>query len=229
MIESSLEPQTYTPTSRFAATESPCAQCISTKILCVYTPVPAPKKRTRILLTPQYERKIDLIDSRLERAIGLLEKLRPSDPFNDSSRSPRNPRVSDQAPSSVSTPASDSTQPKRAHGQVVEGDSSLAAHSAFANEFLQKVAATDSLQDSSPELCDTLDELSSMLTKEAVTGHELAYAHARPIQGANLPEHEMPPFKKAIALIRLAKGAPRTILAQILIHMTTQLTPWLNA
>ncbi|KAF5689906.1 fungal specific transcription factor factor domain-containing protein [Fusarium circinatum] len=186
--------------------ESPCAHCINAKIVCVYTPVPAPKKRTRILLTPQYERKIDLIDSRLERAIGLLEKLRPSEPFNDSSRSPRNPRASDKAPSSVSTPASDSTQPKRAHGQVVKGDSSLAAHSAFANEFLQKVAATDSLQDSSPELCDTLDELSSILTKEAVAGHELAYPHARPIQGASLPEYEMPPFKKAIALIRLAKG-----------------------
>lgn len=154
------------------------------------------------------ERKIDLIDSRLERAIGLLEKLRPGEPFNDSSRSPRNARASDQAPSSVSTPASDSTQPKRAHGQVVEGDSSLAAHSAFANEFLQRVAATDSLRDSSPELCGTLDELSSILTKEAVAGHELAYPHARPIQGAKLPEYEMPPFKKAIALIRLAKGAP---------------------
>lgn len=103
---------------------------------------------------------------------------------------------------------SDSTQPKRAHGQVVEGDSSLVAHSAFANEFLQKVAATDSLQVSSPELCDTIDELSSILTKEAVTDNELAYPHARPIRVVNLPESEMPPFKKAIALIRLAQGGP---------------------
>jgi hypothetical protein len=77
------------------------------------------------------------------------------------------------------------------------------------------VAATDSLQDSSPELCDTLDELSSIITKEAVAGDEPAYPHARATQGANLPEYEMPPFKKAIALIRLAKGAPWPILAQI--------------
>ncbi|RFN44628.1 fungal specific transcription factor domain-containing protein [Fusarium flagelliforme] len=186
--------------------ESPCAHCISAKVVCVYTPVQAPKKRTRILLTPQYERKIDLIDSRLERAIGLLEKLRASEPFNDSSRSHSNPRASYQAPSSISTPASDSTQPKRAHGQVVEGDSSLTAHSAFANEFLQRVAATDSLQVSSPELCDTIDELSSILTKEAVADNELAYPHARPTRVVNLPNSDMPPFKKAIALIRLAKG-----------------------
>lgn len=91
---------------------------------------------------------------------------------------------------------------------MVEGDSSLAAHSAFANELLQKVAVTDSLQASSPELCDTIDELSSILTKEVVADDEVAYPHARPIQGANHLEYDMPPFKKAIALIRLAKGAP---------------------
>ncbi|KAF5616466.1 fungal specific transcription factor factor domain protein [Fusarium tjaetaba] len=147
------------------------------------------------------EQKTDLVGSRLERAIWLLEKLRASEPSNESSRSPRDPRASDQARSSVSTPASDSTQPTRAHGQVVEGGSSLAAHSAFADEFVQKVAAADSLQDSSPELRDTIDELSSILTKEAVAEDELAYLHARPIQGANIPEYEMRPFKKAIALI----------------------------
>ncbi|KAM0209343.1 hypothetical protein ACHAQD_011234 [Fusarium lateritium] len=186
--------------------ELPCAHCTNAKIVCLYTPVQAPKKRTRILLTPQYERKIDLIDSRLERAIGLLEKLRASDQFNNSSRSFKSSQASNQAHSSISTPASDSTQPKRAHGQVVEGDSSLTAHSAFANEFLQKVAATGSLQGSSPELCDTIDELSSILINEAVVSDELAYPHARPIKGASPPDYEMPPFKKAISLIRLAKG-----------------------
>ncbi|KAM0201453.1 hypothetical protein ACHAQI_011307 [Fusarium lateritium] len=186
--------------------ELPCAHCTNAKIVCLYTPVQAPKKRTRILLTPQYERKIDLIDSRLERAIGLLEKLRASDQFNNSSRSFKSSQASNQAHSSISTPASDSTQPKRAHGQVVEGDSSLTAHSAFANEFLQKVAATGSLQGSSPELCDTIDELSSILINEAVVSDELAYPHARPIKGASPPDYEMPPFKKAISLIRLAKA-----------------------
>ncbi|KAM0231071.1 hypothetical protein ACHAP5_011196 [Fusarium lateritium] len=170
--------------------------------LCVFTLLSKLQRSAHAFSSPPN----NLIDSRLERAIGLLEKLRASDQFNDSSRSPRNLRASNQAPSSISTPASDSTQPKRAHGQVVEGDSSLAAHSAFANEFLQKVAATGSLQGSSPELCDTIDELSSILIDEAVVGDELAYPHARPIKGASPPEYEMPPFKKAIALIRLAKG-----------------------
>ncbi|EAW21004.1 putative transcription factor [Aspergillus fischeri NRRL 181] len=186
--------------------ESPCSHCISAKVVCIYTPVQPPKKRTRILLTPQYERKIDLIDSRLEKAIRLLEKLQASELSDGSSRPPGNSQISTQTPLSVSTPASDSTQTKWAHGQVVEGDSSLAAHSAFANEFLQKVVATNSLQASSPELCDTLDELSSILTQGDGAGDELAYPHARPIQRANLPGYEMPPLKKAIALIRMAKA-----------------------
>ncbi|CAI7669817.1 unnamed protein product [Penicillium manginii] len=188
--------------------ESPCSHCISTKVVCIYTPVQPPKKRTRILLTPQYERKIDLIDSRLEKAIRLLEKLQASELSDGSSRPPGNSQISTQTPPSVSTPASDSTQTKWAHGQVAEGDSSLAAHSAFANEFLQKVIATNPLQASSPELCNTLDELSSILTQGDGAVDELAYPHARPIQRVNLPGYEMPPLKKAIALIRMAKGTP---------------------
>ncbi|KAL3446140.1 hypothetical protein BJX65DRAFT_296580 [Aspergillus insuetus] len=152
------------------------------------------------------ERKIDLIDSRLEKAIRLLEKLQASELSDGSSRPPGNSQISTETSLSVSTPASDSTQTKWAHEQVVAGDSSLAAHSAFANEFLQKVAATNSLQASSPELCDTLDELSSILTQGDGAGDELAYPHARPIQRASLPEYEMPPLKKAIALIRMAKA-----------------------
>ncbi|KAL3259781.1 hypothetical protein ABHI18_005089 [Aspergillus niger] len=151
-------------------------------------------------------RKIDLIDSRLEKAIRLLEKLQASELSDGSSWPLGNSQISTQTPLSVSTPASDSTQTKWAHGQAVEGDSSLAAHSAFANEFLQKVVATNSLQASSPELCDTLDELSSILTQGDVAGDELAYPHARPIQRANLPGYEMPPLKKAIALIRMANA-----------------------
>ncbi|KAM0468424.1 hypothetical protein ACHAP7_010876 [Fusarium lateritium] len=166
---------------------------------------PVPSDANRRACDACRARKIDLIDSRLERAIGLLEKLRASDQFNNSSRSFKSSQASNQAHSSISTPASDSTQPKRAHRQVVEGDSSLTAHSTFANEFLQKVAATGSLQGSSPELYDTIDELSSILINEAVVSDELAYPHARPIKGASPPDYEMPPFKKAISLIRLAK------------------------
>ncbi|KAF4962809.1 hypothetical protein FSARC_9131 [Fusarium sarcochroum] len=188
--------------ARFAAIESRLAPTASAPKLSVSTRLSNLQRSARAFSSLPN----NLINSRLEKVIGLLQKLQASESSNDNSRPPKNPQISTQTPVSVSTPASESTQPKWAHGQVVEGDSSLAAHSAFANEFLQKVAVTNSLQDSSPELCDTLDELSCIITQEAAAGDELAYPHARPIQRVNLPEYEMPPFKKAIALIRMAKA-----------------------
>ncbi|XEV07242.1 hypothetical protein FSHL1_012529 [Fusarium sambucinum] len=185
--------------------ESPCSNCINAKIACVYTPVQPPKKRARILLTPQYERKIDLIDNRLEKAIRLLEKLQVNGSSNQSSRPPIASRVSTQTPVSIPTPASHSTQLRQSQGQVVEGESSLTAHSAFANEFLQKVAAADSIQESSPELSETLDELSCIITQQVDASDEAPYPHARPVQRANSPRSEMPPIKMAITLIRIAK------------------------
>ncbi|CAH0055475.1 unnamed protein product [Clonostachys solani] len=186
--------------------ESPCFHCITSSIACVYAAAKPPKKRTRVLITPQYERKLDVIDNRLERAIHLLENLHTrGTPDVRSPQQPHRPQVPTKTPSSASTPASDSIQPQRAHGQAVEGDSSFAAHSVFVNEFLQTVAETTSLQESSPELCEALDELSCILIQQDATTDEVAYPHSRPIQRPNLPGCEMPPIKKAIALIRIAK------------------------
>ncbi|KAK7224934.1 hypothetical protein V2G26_012937 [Clonostachys chloroleuca] len=183
--------------------EFPCSHCITSGIACVYAVAKPPKKRTRVLITPQYERKLDVIDTRLERAIHLLENLHTRG--TPDVRSPQQPQVPAKTPSSTSTPASDAIQPQRAHGRVVEGDSSFAAHSVFVNEFLQTVAETTPLQESSPELCEALDELSCILVQQDATTNEVSYPHARPIQRPSLPGCDMPPIKKAIALIRIAK------------------------
>lgn len=152
------------------------------------------------------ERKIDLIDNKLAKAIGLLEKLQVGGSSNESPQPAKTSWMSTETPLSLPTPASHSSQPRQARGQVVEGESSLTAHSAFANEFLQKVAATDSIQQSSPELSETLDELSDILTQQGAAIDEAPYPHARPIQPLKQPQCEMPPLKMAIALIRIAKG-----------------------
>ncbi|VUC31529.1 unnamed protein product [Clonostachys rosea] len=186
--------------------ESPCSHCITSSIVCVYAAAKPPKKRTRILLTPQYERKLDVIDNRLERAIHLLENLHTRGTTDaHSPQRPHNLLIPAKTPSSTSTPASDSIPPKRTHGQVVEGDSAFDSHSVFVNEFLQKVADTNSLQESSLELSEALDELSCILTQQDATTSETPYPHAKPIQRPSLPSSDMPPIKKAITLIRIAK------------------------
>ncbi|KAK2025540.1 fungal-specific transcription factor domain-containing protein [Colletotrichum zoysiae] len=113
--------------------------------------------------------------------------------------------------SSTSTPA---TLVSHAHhsdeedGAVVEGDSSLAAHSVFATEFVQKVVSTESLQDSSLDLGETLDALSQIVhaLKQPAAAAEMTYPHAKPVNRPRIQGLEMPPIEKAVGTIRVAKG-----------------------
>ncbi|KAH6691446.1 fungal-specific transcription factor domain-containing protein [Plectosphaerella plurivora] len=164
------------------------------------------------------ERKIDLIDRRLDGVIRLLEDMKmswpPAQPTNSlkPTLSKRETSAQPKSISSHSTPASH-TQPSsssldKVPGKVIEGESSLAAHSVFANEFLQKVVNTESLQEASLELRDTLDSLSHIVTslKGQTLANEMTYPFAVPTQRPALHSDDLPPVQKAIALIRAAKS-----------------------
>src|SRR5690348_11485193 len=103
------------------------------------------------------EKKIDLIDKRLQGLTQLLEELRlnwssPStQQFKDASAGLVQPTSS-----TGSTPYGH-VVPSSSDSPLVEGESSLTAHSVFANEFLQEAVRTGSLQDSSLEMRQTLD------------------------------------------------------------------------
>ncbi|CAI4210955.1 unnamed protein product [Parascedosporium putredinis] len=172
--------------------ESPCSHCLQAKIQCTHADNKPREKRTRILITPQYERKIDLIDRRLDGVIRLLEDLKmnwqpgPSNPSQQLSPPPK-------PASSMSTPGSAPSQPE-ATGPVVEGDSSLTAHSAFANQFFQEVVSTDELQDSSLEMRETLDALRHMVhsLKHQTAASEMSYPNSRPSTRVAIPPYDLP-------------------------------------
>ncbi|KZL80929.1 fungal specific transcription factor domain-containing protein [Colletotrichum incanum] len=210
--------------------ESPCSYCTHAKIECTHADNKPKEKRTRILITPQYERKIDQIDRRLETVIRLLQdmKVHPTSSTSriDSSSSTLNvPQVegatsSAQLHSSTSTPATSAShahQSDEGDGAVVEGDSSLAAHSVFATEFVQKVVNTESLQDSSLDLGETLDALSQIVNalKQPAAAGEMTYPHAKPINRLRIQGLELPPIEKAVNTIRIAKGQRLTGMAWI--------------
>ncbi|RSM08649.1 hypothetical protein CEP52_004614 [Fusarium oligoseptatum] len=67
--------------------EDPCSRCVTTKIECTHSDKVPREKRTRILLTPQYEKKIDRIDGQLQAVIGLLKDLK-NEPTQSPSNSP---------------------------------------------------------------------------------------------------------------------------------------------
>ncbi|KAG7142068.1 hypothetical protein HYQ45_001493 [Verticillium longisporum] len=192
--------------------ESPCSHCVHAKIECTHADAKPKEKRTRILLTPQYERKIDLIDRRLDGVVRLLEDLKlnwpppTSQPPQSQTGSTSNPSpAARNVQSSFSTPSSHGAQSVPA-GPVVEGDSSLAAHSVFANEFLQNVVNTGDLQGSGLELRETLNSLHHIVDalKQQTTTSEMAYPHGKPTSRPVFQTADLPPIKKAVALLRTA-------------------------
>ncbi|RTE75149.1 hypothetical protein BHE90_010393 [Fusarium euwallaceae] len=178
--------------------EDPCSRCVTTKIECTHSDKVPREKRTRILLTPQYEKKIDRIDGQLQAVIGLLKDLKTSPPSQ-----PQTARHTscEPSPGNYTTPSTSA---------VIEGDSSLAAHCSFANDFVQQAAGAEPLPSSSAlDMQETLEALSRVVDalKLPTVSDEMAYPHARPVQRPNIGGRELPPFQNALTVIRLAKSA----------------------
>ncbi|KAI8657742.1 Fungal-trans domain-containing protein [Fusarium keratoplasticum] len=199
---------------------SPCSHCIHAKIPCTHQDSRPKEKRTRILLSAQYERKIDLIDRRLEAVTQLLRDMKmnmPSIPPTSQKDTP-SPDTAGGQPSAqpVSTPFSHAAQPA-ADSPVVEGESSLAAHGAFANEFLKNAVNTGALQGASLELRETLDSLHHIVTslKQQTVSTEMNYPNATIFPRPSLKGSEMPPIQKAVALIRQCENEPSEVSAWI--------------
>ncbi|KAI8656887.1 Zn(2)-C6 fungal-type domain-containing protein [Fusarium sp. Ph1] len=182
--------------------EDPCSRCITTKIECTHSDTAPREKRTRILLTPQYEKKIDRIDGQLQAVIGLLQDLKTNPPSG-------NPQTTHQAPTVQSCAPSPGNYTTPSTSAVIEGDSSLSAHCAFANDFVQQAAGAEPLRSSSAlGMQETLEALSRVVDalKQPTVANEMAYPHARPIQRPSIGERELPPFQNALTVIRLAKA-----------------------
>lgn len=156
------------------------------------------------------EKKIDLIDRRLQGVTQLLEELR----LNWSSTSAQQSKDSSVAPQTISSTGSTPyghVLPSSSDSPLVEGESSLIAHSVFANEFLQEAVRTGSLQDSSLEMRKTLDSLHHIVESlsQQTGATEMTYPKARPVPRQTLPSIELPPIQKAVALFRAVKSKQR--------------------
>ncbi|AEO57210.1 fungal-specific transcription factor-like protein [Thermothelomyces thermophilus ATCC 42464] len=97
---------------------------------------------------------------------------------------------------------------------MVEGESSLTAHSVFANNLLQKVASTDSR----PEVRERIDALRNMVEsmEKQPAAREMAYPHAKPVRPVTLEGCDVPPIEKTLQLLKLTKAQPQIGAAWIL-------------
>lgn len=156
------------------------------------------------------ERKIDIIDHRLEEVTQLLRKLQTSDQQRPARlsvpRSHNSPQGSTQYQHSmgVSTPFGQASQ-IATDSPIVEGEPSLATHSSFASDYLRQAirTRTGSLQDPSLDMGEILDSLHHMVQglKRQATATEAPYPHARVGTRPSLQDCQLPPIEKTVALI----------------------------
>ena len=87
-------------------------------------------------------------------------------------------------------------------GTLVEGDSSLTAHSVFAKDLLGKFVSNES----SPQMRETMDALHDIIDamKKQPAAEEMTYPHAR-TPDISVQGHELPPISKAVHVLNHAK------------------------
>ncbi|KAH7377288.1 fungal-specific transcription factor domain-containing protein [Pyrenochaeta sp. MPI-SDFR-AT-0127] len=152
------------------------------------------------------ERKIDLLDHRLEAVTKLLEDLKTQ--MSGSSTSKESHYDPSRTTTAVSTITSSPNHSESASGLVVEGESSLSAHTVFVNEFVQNFVDADPLRQTDPEIRSTINVLSHIVSdsKQRNGVNEPVLAHARPQDHLQQERRELPPISKTVSLIRIAKA-----------------------
>lgn len=155
------------------------------------------------------EKKIDLIDRRLDGVVRLLEELKTRLPVPAPSQSqlptrpattPASNTLASASPASHGSHGNHSTE---ATSTVVEGESSLTAHSVFANDLLQKVVS----RDVRPEMQERVEALRHMVEamKKQPADHEMTYPNAKPIRSVAPEGCDLPPIGKTLEALKLAK------------------------
>ncbi|WYZ43405.1 hypothetical protein EsH8_VI_001104 [Colletotrichum jinshuiense] len=181
--------------------EQPCTYCANSKAQCTYADkLKLREKKPRILLTSQFEKKIDQIDRHLDEIVGLLQKL----PLNTEQTS----HASLQSPGGIQGTLLADTGLEAS--SVMEGESSLAAQFTFADDFMRKVAGGNSLSTNSPgeELQENLKVLSQIVSsyKQHPVTDEIVYPHARLVKRPSFYGCELPPIQETVKVIRVAES-----------------------
>ncbi|WYZ42252.1 hypothetical protein EsH8_V_001147 [Colletotrichum jinshuiense] len=199
----------------------PCSYCIRTGVPCTYPRRQKPKeKRQRVFISELYENKIDHIAKKLEEFGQALESMKSS-PYSAPSASPFTPHSSSTAAASSNLTSGHHTTPSSSTSRAgsmlptptlkYEGESSLSAQAAFANQFLQDAVVNKPSVDITGEMASVLDSLSRTVGKHSSQQEaDYLYPHARTLEhGFNIRNLPMPPVESAFICLRMAKEHPR--------------------
>ncbi|KAI0894360.1 fungal-specific transcription factor domain-containing protein [Annulohypoxylon nitens] len=207
--------------------ESPCSNCRSARRSCSSTGAgQKPKEpRQRVLISSQYERKIDLIEERLGGIETLLRNLSPI-----SASKPPTTEAFIRQPSDKLTPLSSNSRDETSStifdpedAGDFEGNSSLAAHTVFASEFLEHAVQGTPLQQQGnvPKIDAALSSLRHILniqkTQRAVSSfHEFRFPGPKQPPKVNLRDLPLPPMALVAEKLREMKHGPAPMMLAVL-------------
>ncbi|GIJ85287.1 hypothetical protein Asppvi_004143 [Aspergillus pseudoviridinutans] len=193
---------------------SPCSNCRSAGIVCRSTGAgQKPKEdRRRVLISSQYEKKIDLIEERLGNIEEVLLELKSSLARNPTTAEHccHATPVSKQMTPDTSGIASNTTAAlEHEPATGFEGNSSLAAHSAYASAFLETVVSRSAPQVSTPKINAALTALRQIVNMQShPPGSSFKDAPLPNQKGgrvSNLRDLVMPPIEVVLPILRQIK------------------------
>ncbi|KAK4170522.1 hypothetical protein QBC43DRAFT_306371 [Cladorrhinum sp. PSN259] len=193
-----------------------CSNCRNANRVCSSTGMgQRPKEpRQRVLISHQYERKIDSMDMRLSKIESMLQNLTMS----ISSRSPsaRAESVAGTLTSAHagSSPANHGAEtafaPDDSDGDSeFAGDSSMRAQTEFAGEILENMVTRTSLHDLHPDMQSALSSLKQIVDMQhRPSPHESRFSHAKKLPNGVLRDMPMPSYKIVLEVLREVKDFP---------------------
>ncbi|KAI5458317.1 hypothetical protein BGZ63DRAFT_61582 [Mariannaea sp. PMI_226] len=199
----------------------PCSNCRTAKRECSSTGLgQKPREvRQRVMVSNQYERKIDHLAARLT---GIEEKLGKITTYliHGGNESLSLPSLStNKIPgNTVSVPMNGyrSTASNAGNDQTFEGGSSMSAQAISAGEFLEQVVTMTPLsQQKSPDVQAALASLRQMVHVHTRNGlsQETMFVNQRPLPKGGIAKLPMPPVDVVLHLLReIQAGTPMTFI-----------------
>ncbi|TQV90759.1 fungal specific transcription factor domain-containing protein [Cordyceps javanica] len=201
----------------------PCSNCRTAKRPCTSTGAgQRPKEpRQRVLISSQYERKIDQIESRLGSIETLLRNLSTSGggagtggggggaASDAASRIISTPQTGSSGPTCESTADFDSSEEDAAFG----GDSGLTVHTAFASEFLERAVKRTALRSAhNPKMEAALANLGQLVEMQrSRPEHRPRFPLQRAVPPGGVSKLPLPPMALVVELLKKNKASPVTL------------------
>ncbi|KAL2843158.1 hypothetical protein BJY01DRAFT_197527 [Aspergillus pseudoustus] len=200
---------------------SPCSNCRTSKIICSSTGAgqKAREPRKRVLISNEYERKIDHIDERLGGIEQILRELKAglgSSPSagaqSYANATPVSRHISPSAQDYHSNPQEAMDQQESKTG--FDGGM-MATQSAYASKFLETAVSRSPVQKSASKInaaLATLKQLVNIQGNHVSSAHERRIPKQKPLSGCDLGELSMPPIHVVLPMLRKARESYGTAL-----------------